>query len=239
MYDELEDDTEEEIYNDRQVTIRAGFDNTDLVTTDSEDEEGDEDFVEPGQEEEDLTAELRDIHQESATSPLDVSARSRPRRSTRGQAHLEGLGLQGAELLELRDDNGRAYPSDYNNPLLELYSEEKSQLTGSNTKKRKRKSHDSLENLNKSFELKEGGSSVTPAANRRESNSSSKSVRFEDDAPATPPTTILAPEDSDDTEDEEFEPPAEADEETDESDKENAAPKVEEDVSSEVGTFSG
>ena len=229
--------------------VHPGFKDSGITAAEAEDDEADEDDVSLGQEEEDLSAELEEIHRDLrpasggveveviATAPTAASSKTTRRRSTRSQALKQGLGLQGPEILKLRDENGRPYPAGYNNPLLELYSQEASAQTEVNARKRKRHSNTQPVNTRQKVNKQAQGHqdpAATPPINRRESSSSSKSVRFEDNALTTPPTTILDAEDSEDTEDEDFQPPDVTHDETDESDKENAEPKVNEDVSSEV-----
>jgi hypothetical protein len=252
MYDDPADDSNGDTYDDRQVIVHAGFEDSDTVPKEGEDDGADEDYVTIGQQEEDLSAELEDIHQdlrdqsgrnesnkdqEAAVAPVNDSATTGLRRSKRSQEARQGLGLQGPELLKLTDGNGRPYPSGYNNPLLELYHQEGSARPKANARKRKRKSVQGHEASHQSPKANGKDPGATRSTNRRESSTSSKSVRFEDNPLTTPPTTILDAEDSEDTEDEDFEPPADGKDETDESDKENAEPKVDEDVSSEVSPF--
>lgn len=244
LYDTPEDDNNEAIFDDQQIIVHAGPDDAGIAPAESEDDSADEDFVALGKEEEDLSAELEDIHRDlqvqlgqdtiEANGPTGGHVGSRPRRSTRTQAPREGLGLRGSELLKLRDENGRPYPVGYDNPLLEIYSQDAPLQPDMNARKRKRNSDRSRENGHHNTGISIKGSVATPISNRKESSASLKSVRFEDDAVTTPPTTILDGEDNEDTEDEDFEPPPDAKDDTDESDKENAEPKVDEDVSSEV-----
>lgn len=253
MYDDPADDSNGDTYKDRQLIVHAGFETSNTASHESEEEGADEEYVTVGQEEEDLSAELKDIHQdlydqsgvkgsnrhqEAEVAPVNDPARTGLRRSNRPQGAKQGLGLQGPELLKLTDGNGRPYPSGHNNPLLELYHQEGSARPDANASKRKRKGIQDYEAIHQSPKANGKNPGATRPTNRRESITSSKSVRFEDNALTTPPTTILDAEDSEDTEDEDFEPPAEEKHETDESDKENAQPKVDEDVSSEVSPFS-
>lgn len=252
MYDDPADDSNGDTYNDRQVIVHAGSEKSNTASNGSEEGEADEEYVTVGQEEEDLSAELKDIHQdlydhsggsgsnkhqEAEIAPVNDPARTGLRRSSRSQGAKQGLGLQGPELLKLLDGNGRPYPSGYNNPLLELYHQEGSARPDANARKRKRKGVQGHESIHQSPKAKFKIQGATRPSKRRESSTSSKSVRFEDNSLTTPPTTILDAEDSEDTEDEDFEPPAEGKHETDESDKENAQPTVDEDVSSEVSSF--
>lgn len=252
-YDDPADDSNGNTYDNRQVIVHAGFEDSDTAPNESEDDGADEDYVTVGQEEEDLSAELKDIHQdlhdqsggngssthqEVEVAPVNDPARTGLRRSKRSQGAKQGLGLQGPELLKLTDGNGRPYPSGYNNPLLELYNQEGSAQPDTNARKRKRTSFQDQDVVHQSPKANGKGPGATRPTNRRESSTSSKSVRFEDDALTTPPTTILDAEDSEDTEDDDFEPAADAKDETDESDKENAEPKANGDVSSEVSPLS-
>jgi len=252
MYDDPADDSNGDIYDDRQIIVHAGFEHSDTAPNQNKDDETDEEYVTIGQEEEDVSAELEDIHQElrdqsggdeanrsqeAAMAPVIDFARTGLRRSKRSQGAKQGLGLQGHELLKLTDRNGRPYPNGYSNPLLELYQQEGTARPDANARKRKRKIVQDHEATHQSPKANSKESAATRPANRRESSASSKSVRFEENTLTTPPTTILDPEDSEDTEDEDFEPPADGKDETDESDKENAEPKADEDVSSEVSPF--
>lgn len=104
------------------------------VNTESIDEQGDGDYTIPGQEAKDLTEEAANIQdnveslaaEDRQSSPQGIapSLNSSRRRSRRISGLERGLGLSGSALLELTDDNGRPYPGSYDNPLLELYSQD-------------------------------------------------------------------------------------------------------------------
>jgi len=117
--------------NDRQLTVRANFDDADASDEDSDDDD-DEGFSAV---EEDLADELDDLQNdllethgglEDAERALNLDGVEEPSgidmRSRRQGKH--GLGLQGPALLELLDENGRPYPEEYNNPLMDLFDED-------------------------------------------------------------------------------------------------------------------
>ena len=246
MFDEPEEDIDDDVENAERFVFLDGPEHAYHPATESEDEQGDDDYDIPGQEAEQLTGETADtqnkieglIGKDRQSSPRGTVASLNPprRRSRRTSALARGLGLSGSELLELKDENGRPYPASYDNPLLELYSQEDPKILETSLGKRKRQGRKaSTASGMKSAAVNTGPSAARGPIDRRESSLSLKSVRFEDETLTTPPTTILDAEESEDTEDEDFEAPADTDDEMDESDKENAEPKGDEDVSSEVG----
>ena len=177
-----------------------------------------------------MAAELQDIHNDlrdmvakdggdatDATTAAQDSenADQMSRRVTRSQRVPRGLGLQGPAILELVDENGRPYPGAYNNPLLDFYAQEGLSRDQGTPPKKRRKLKGIID-----------APQVTLPRSRRESSASIKNVRFQDESLVTPPTTVLGPEDSEDPEDNDFEPPEELDYEIDESDKENTEPRA-------------
>ncbi|KAL8828305.1 MAG: hypothetical protein Q9191_002662 [Dirinaria sp. TL-2023a] len=242
-FDEPEEENDDTVENARQLVFLDDPDNAD--NAESSDEQGDEDYSIPGQEAKDLTEESANIQndieglaaEDRQSSPQDVAASLNPprRRSRRTSVLERGLGLSGSALLELTDDNGRPYPGSYDNPLLELYSQEDQEPLETSLGKRKRQGRkSSTASHMDSAAVDKDLRAIRRPIGRRESSTSLKSVRFEDETSTTPPTTLLDAEESEDTEDEDFEAPADTDDQMDESDKENAEPKDGEEVSSEV-----
>lgn len=245
VFDEPEEGNDDDVENARQLVFRSTSENMHYSGTESEGEQRDENNAGPGQEADELIAEDAGIQSnltdlpghDMQSSPQEKTASLNPRRrrSRRIAGSARGLGLQGPELLELTDENGRPYPGSYNNPLLELYSQDDPQISETHLGKRKRqKKKPSFASDTSSAAVDRRPSGAGGPIDRRESSTSLKSVRFEDERLTTPPTTILDAQENEDTEDEDFEAPNYTDGEMDESDKENAEPKFDQDVSSEV-----
>lgn len=244
MIDEAGDDDGSDFESNQQLMVHSGFEDADDIFSDQTGGlDGDEAL--PGEEEDDLGVEAADINLDArllsrgerqkplpeTTTPLKVSRR----RSRRLADSKSGLGLQYPAILEIVDENGRPYPERYYNPLLELYSSEDVDAMAASLGKRKRhKKNISQKSRVGSNVTVMGRYPVTEPTDRRESSTSLKSVRFEDDRVPTPQTTILGAEEDDDTGDGDFELPDESDNEVAESDKENAEPKIEHESSSEV-----
>ena len=218
-------------HND-QADIDAGED-------DDGEDEIDEDYVDGSILEEDMNAELQELSEDLRRNveggenfSLDVvdeghdanTATERPSRASKSRRKDAGLGLEGPAFLELVDEHGRPYPGIYNNPLLDFYSQHGSAEAPELPHRtlRRRNGHVNADQA------------ITPASDpmysapalcgRGDSSHSNKNVRFQDEIAATPPTTILGPESSDDTDDEDFEPPIDRNAVMDESDKENTEP---------------
>ena len=217
-YDEENEVDVEGQINDRQIEWRPGFDDSTEATA-GDGSDNDEDFVldeegvgELGQELEGLQ---NDLHGSTAedTTVSDWNT-GRPRRSNRLKSSPKGLGL-----LPLLDDNGQKFPGLYSNPLLDIYSRDDPPETTQSLKIGKRRKKKSVGGRNKAKDATQDASANPEQLRRRDSTSSNKSVRFEDEAPATP-ATIQEAQDFDDTDDEDFEPAG-----FDESDKENAEPR--------------
>ena len=232
IYDIQNDNDIDELSDDHHAVVPSGFYDGDSASAEDNDEEPDDDYIAEDQQESDLAAELRDIRQDMFVEPGNDSldhdldpAMENSRRVTRSQRPNEGLGLQGPALLELVDENGRPYPGVYNNPLLDFFSQEPSGAQEGSRRKR-RKTNGLIENHQVSTTTSDTSPGAFAARDRRESSASVKNVRFQDSPFVTPPTTILDPHDSGDTEDEDFEPPLDMHDGMDESDKENTEPSV-------------
>ena len=228
-YDGEDDLDIEEPNEERQVMVRADFDNADDITMGDE-SDGDEDFA-PDDEEDDLFTELGDLQNDlnGAVDTIDGISQDyvQPQRITRSRKSPKGLGL-----LELVDDNGRPFPGPYNNPLLDLYGQDETPTDQSEIGARKRGSTDLTQHSSENIRSILRSSSTSPQyVSRRESAGSTRSVRFENAEPATP-ATVRESEVSDDADDGDFELG-----EVDESDKENAEPQDEETELSDVCCF--
>lgn len=125
MYDEEEDTNDtEELVNDRQIEVRAGFDNADEATAGDESDD-EEDFAPNDEEDEDLGAELEDLQDDLNTGADEGSMmvgnfQDQSTRAARARKSPKGLGL-----LQLLDDNGRPFAGQYQNPLLDTYGRDK------------------------------------------------------------------------------------------------------------------
>lgn len=246
-YNQQDDDDVDELSDEHQAIVPPGFYNEDDASAEDNDENTDDEWLADDHQQSELATELQDIHTDGreiavtdGSNSLDAtngaqdsaSAETNSQRVTRSQ-RLRGLGLQGPALLKLLDENGRPYPGAYNNPLLDFFSQENASR-GQEGLRRKRRKTNGLVDTNTVGAHNSGTSSGALATrDRRESSASIKNVRFQNNTLETPPTTILNHDDSEDTEDEDFEPPLDVDNEMDESDKENTEPRVGE-VSSDV-----
>ena len=194
--------------------VRIGCDDADAAMEEertSDEEEYAPNDEDEGGDEDDLIAELDDLLKEDGdieeNSTIVISTtRESSRRSTKG------LGLL------LTDKDGQILSREYENPLLDMYHEDEPQLSQPRRSAKKRTQS------TMGHEEVHGGpkdSSVSPQrANRCTSAGSNKSVHFEDEEPETP-ATIRKFEDSDQEDDEDFEPA-----DLMESDKENAGPEL-------------
>ena len=247
IYDEDDEDAGEGV-NDRQLTLRADFDEGEAGDDDDSDDENYEDFS--AVEDESLAEELGDLQNDLQVDVLrnledgeralnldgieeasGSNMRSRRRRKT-------GLGLQGSALLELLDDNGRPYPGEYSNPLLDLYDQDETvndplddMLVKSTKSKRLRKTH------LKGQKTAKGPNAGSRTASGQASNSSSKAVRF-DAAETMIPATVRLDEDVDVFDAEGSKTQGSTGRLIDESDKENAEPRDGESDSDEVSLCS-
>ena len=149
-------------------------------------------------------------------------------RTTRARKPPKGLGL-----LQLLDDNGRPFAGQYQNPLLDMYGRDEPSHRQPALKVRKRSPATLTQRARKTIHNGTQESSASPErVSRRSSTGSNKSVRFEDEEPATP-ATVREFEDSDEADDSDFELA-----EVDESDKENAEPQAEDIDTSTVSILS-
>lgn len=226
-YDEEDDFDTEEPNKDRQIIVRAGFDDGDEATAGDESDDA-EDFAPDDEQEDDLGAELEDLQNDlggGADGDEGLSQDdARPRRTTRSRSSPKGLGL-----LQLLDENGRPFAGQYNNPLLDLYGQDEAPNSQAEIRVRKRGTVDLTQNNSENMRSILRDSSASPQrVSRRDSAGSNRSVHFDNAEPATP-ATIREPQDSEDVDDDDFELG-----EVDESDKENAEPHVEETESSDV-----
>ena len=249
-YDAEDDDDTGNIFNDEQVMAppgSAGALDIDALFNEEDDDEEDDDFVVDEDGEQDLTTEIHEVEEDlrkmankegggvlAITNGPENGATGaeKPRRVTRSQS-LGGLGLQGPALLELVDENGRPYPGTYNNPLLDFYSQEDASVAQAGPRRKRRKTNGTIGAREPTPPDPSTSSGLLAPQRRRESSASLKNVHFQDDSLVTPSTTVLVPEDSEDTEDEDFALSANEDGEVDESDKENAEPRLSE-TSSDV-----
>lgn len=222
-YDEENVDDDYEA-NDRQIAISSGLLGQEEAV--AEDESGDDDdFIPDDDENGDMSAEAESLQDEldtEASEDAGASLGDEDRQiagitTRRSRRTPDGLGL-----LRLVDEDGRSFTGEYSNPLLDQYGQD-----------------EPLRNV-----MKRGTANLAPGARRsarngvldssaspelvprRESASSNKNVRFEENELETPATIQ---ESVDSEEDEDYEP-----DEVGESDKENTEPGAEGDNSTNV-----
>jgi hypothetical protein len=183
--------------------VHAGLDDPNNVTADKG-SETDDDYSPDEEEINDLSAELKDIRNDrySKTGEDDFAVAEdpeislnpggpieSPRRITRSRK-AGGLCLEGEGMLKLVDENGRPYPGEYNNPLLDLYlhaedgHQNQSDLQGKKRKKKKRRSNSQKDAERASEEF----STQPERVSKSMSNRSRKGVRFQDGQIETPAT---------------------------------------------------
>ena len=188
-----------------------------------------------GDDSQDLRAELEDItkdqghvqlfqdrdmslHEDEVGLTPNVITRSWKRR--RGETQRQqGLGLQGEGMLQLMDENGRGYPGEYHNPLLEEFYEEEHLLP---RKKARKASQRPQVRQNTDFLQKR--EKLLEEESRRSSNASLKNVRFDEEQLRTP-ATLVAADDGKESEDEDFKPDEDSESISTESNKENLEPE--------------
>lgn len=244
-YGDDEDLSAGEHPNDRQIVLRAGFDNADDESEDaSEDDEEynpDEDQGALDEELKDLSEELQALVEEDEQQYLGITERALHLdgvgeirgRLTRSRPSTNGLGLGGDTILDLTDENGRRYPGEYHNPLLDYYDQDEL-VSGKNAgKMQNRRKKQSQLSLDGDLMVDMPENTRRGNRRRRSSSTSTKNVRFEDGQPR-PPTTIPEDEDTDESKDEDFQPNGLVDSGSDGSDKENAQPDMVDSESSEV-----
>ena len=210
--------------NDRQIVVRASFDDVDEATTgDQSDDDGD--FAPDDEEDLDLDRELEDLRNDIGAGADAVGTDIvQSQRNARSRRSPQGLGL-----LQLLDENGQPYIGQYNNPLLDFYGQDEIPNKQPEIRVRKRRTADSTQKSSENIRGILRDSSASPQdLNRRDSAGSIRSVRFEN-ADSVTPATVRESEDSENADDDEFEPG-----DVEESDKENAEPRIEESESSDV-----
>ena len=233
--EEEEDVDEQERVNDRQIVVRAGFDDADEATAgDGSDDDDDDDFAPDDEDDEDLHAELIDlqrdfnvdVHEGEDGTARDVQ--SKRKANTWSRRAVRGLGL-----LALVDENGRPFPGEYENPLLDKYNQDEPSPRVPALRVRKRGSAKVAQSNGEYASRSAQESSASSARiSRRSSAGSNKSVRF-DEAEAETPATVREFEDSEEDDDSDFENAG-----VNESDKENAEPRADESDTSDVSTVS-
>jgi hypothetical protein len=189
--------------NTRHLAVHAEPDDPNDITAD-EGSETDDDYSPDEEEINDLSAELKDIRNDrySKTGEDDFAVAEdpeepsnpggptgSPRRLTRSRK-AGGLCLEGEGMLKLVDENGRPYPGEYNNPLLDLYlhAEDEHQnqpgLQGKTPKKKKRRSNGQKDAERAFEEFSTQPERVSKSISKR----SRKGVRFQDGQLETPAT---------------------------------------------------
>lgn len=238
-YDDEANDIFDEHASNQQVAVQGGLGpNYSIVDRDSETD----DEYSPGEDDmDDLSMELKDIRNdgdntagvddfvvvENMETPSNPGGLVEwPRRSARSRK-AGGLCLEGEDMLKLVDENGRPYPGEYNNPLLDLYldgnDEPQFQPEKHKIKHRKKRR---LSNRQATVDIATEELSTRPEGVRRGSSSASrKGVRFQDVDLETP-ATIRESQDSDQS-DEDFQPSSDITPNLHESDKENSQPQYE------------
>ncbi len=232
--DEEEDFDEQGRVNDRQIVVRAGFDDVDEATAGDGSDDDDDDFAPDDEDDVDLHAELNDlqrdfnvdVHEGEDGAVRDVQSKHKAKTSSRRAA--KGLGL-----LALVDENGRPFPGEYENPLLDKYNQDEPSPRVPALRVRKRGSA-KVAQINGEHATRGAQESSASSArvSRRSSAGSNKSVRF-DDAEAETPATVRESEDTDEDGDSDFENAG-----VNESDKENAEPRADESDTSDVSMVS-
>lgn len=256
-YDEGSNEIFDEYANNQQTAVHAGlFDpnNGSLV----EDSGVDDDYSPEEEEIRDLSIELKDLHNDECTNPeedhiavaegvklllnqveVDASARrsprTSPRRSTRSRK-AGGLGLGGEDMLKLVDENGRPYPGEYDNPVLDLYLDGDDETQRRRQRQRQPQSdrHGARPNKkNCTSDLRQKVEKTTQESNmqperviRGISNPGWKGVRFQEVQLETSATVRDFP-DSDKSDQDDFHPSSDMTSDQDGSDKENSEPRYE------------
>ncbi len=241
-YDEDDEDAGEGV-NDHQLILQADFDDGD-ASDDHSDDENDEDFS--AMEDESLAQELEDLQNDlqvdvlgnledgERTLDLDGIEEASGRNVRSQRCRKTGLGLQGSALLELLDDNGRPYPGEYSNPLLDLYDQDEPVQEPSDDMSSKRtKSKRLRETSLKDQKAAKGPRTSSRTANKHASSGSSKAVRF-DAVKTMTPATVRLEEDIEVFDAEGSKSQNSTGRLIDESDKENAEPGDDESDSDEV-----
>ncbi|KAL9613149.1 MAG: hypothetical protein Q9167_002314 [Letrouitia subvulpina] len=227
-----------------RVTFNAGFDDdaNDSFQGSHSSEENDTDSAD-GDIEEALQDELHSLHSELQEDSNNIaifdgglkmklgfeSGQDSATPTTRSMRQRnKGLGLE--DTLLLVDEYGRPYPKEYDNPLLDYFYDDHPK-TGklSDSQNNMTKVPGGTVTRNKIYQDVDSHSK-TPS---RSSSASTKNVRFEEPEVPTP-ATIMEVDITDDSEDENFEPDEDTDTSIDESDKENATPRLDKSQSEKV-----
>lgn len=244
-YDEGSNEIFDEHASNQQVSVQAALDDFNNISPD-EDSGIDDDYSPDEEEIGDLSVELKDLHDDGCNNtgeghvtvaevtevPLNpVGAVAPPRMLTRSRKS-GGLGLEGEDMLNLVDENGRPYPGEYNNPLLDLYlygNDEPQPRPDIHTNKKRRTS-----NLRGNVKRTTEEFNIEPERlNRRISNTNWKGVRFQD-AHLETPVAVRDFQDSDQSNYQDFQPSSDMTPNQYGSDKENSEPRCEPAESSAV-----
>ena len=240
-YEEDSNQIFDETANNQQLAVHAGL--LDLHSSSLVEDSGvDDDYSPDEQEKDDLSMELKDLRNdtvgdhiavpEGTELPLNLAGvAAAPRRSTRSRK-AGGLGLEGEDMLKLVDENGRPYPGEYDNPLLDLYlygydETRPHRQSRPDTRKtepsKKRCTLDLRQNVEKI--TKESGMQ-SERVDRGPSDPAWKGVRFQEVHLETP-ATVRDLQDSDQSDREDFPPSSDMTPNQDGSDKENSEPRYE------------
>ncbi|KAL8767283.1 MAG: hypothetical protein Q9194_006033, partial [Teloschistes cf. exilis] len=226
-YDEVSDD--EALVYQQQLVVRNDSDNEEDSDADSDSDYRESEVLEAAKKNDndiELVEVLADSDAVQEYSPNAIAIESShpdpPRR--RPSRVVNGLGLRASSLLV--DEDGKPFPGDYDNPLLDFFADDElsqgQDLTASVRKERKQPTTTSQRHQNHHSEIVDR---TRPAETRKKSRTEGKTVRFEEAELATPATVQLgASNDPDDSNDPDFEPFEDENEEVSESDKENATP---------------
>lgn len=234
-----EDEDEDYAFNDftdsHQLVVQARS-NDAVNIFDEHDTEDDGDNSDSEDVVDDLNAELEELRNETrnhAGHDILASAESTERtldpngtlenspKITRSRSR-RGLGLEGPAMIELLDENGRPYPGEYNNPLLDFYGADESQHYPDETTAKPRGER-AIHRRRKSCLASKATAASSEHVSRRSSSASVKGVRF-DETDIMTPATILGVEDTDRSDDENFRPTDDAVLAQHDSDKENSQP---------------
>lgn len=237
-YDDDSNDIFDEHANYQQVAVHAGPDDLNNISP-NEDSVTDDEYSPDEEVTNELFMELKDIRDDDIRNTGEdhfsvaedpeipsslVGAIVSPRRLTRSRK-AGGLCLEGEEMLKLVDENGRPYPGEYNNPLLDLYlygdDEPRPRPDMHETKRRRTSSPRGI------VERATEKPNIEPErVNRRNSKSNWKGVRFQD-ANLETPATVQEFEESDQSDYEVLYPFSDMTPSLNESDKENSEPRYE------------
>lgn len=232
----------DETANSQQIAVHAGL--VDLHSSSLVEDSGvdDDDYSPDEEEKDDLSMELKDLRNDTVGNHIAVSegteiplnqagVAAAPRRSARSRKS-GGLGLEGEDMLKLVDENGRPYPGEYDNPLLDLY------LYGYDETRPQRQSRPDIRKMEPSkkrctLDLRQNVEIVTKESNmqsecedRGPSDPAWKGVRFQEVHLETP-VTVRDLQSSDQSDRENFSPSSNMTTTHDGSDKENSEPRYE------------